>query len=210
MRERLQVHPAVERISTPLAEMFRVRGFLNRRDCRDIVKVINRRAQPSDLYESTYREGFRTSFTHHFDTRDPLTRSIDLYVSDLLGIDDHFSERMQGQRYQVGQEFKHHYDYMHVGERYWQSEAQRGGQRTWTAMICLHAPREGGETDFPKLGLRIAPEVGSLLIWNNMTPDGRPNLNTLHAGLPIKRGVKHVITKWYRENPWRLINNDLH
>ena len=73
-------------------------------------------------------------------------------------------------------------------------------------MICLHAPREGGETDFPKLGLQFRPRVGTLLVWNNMTPDGRPNPKTLHAGMPVKRGIKHIITKWYRQEPWRLLN----
>lgn len=208
-RRRLLAHPKVRRIDTDLAEIFQVPGFLKRRDCREIVRVINSEAQPSSLFEGTYRDAFRTSCTHHFDSKDPLTRSIDLYVSDLLGIDDNYSERIQGQRYQVGQEFKHHYDYLHVGERYWSNEAERGGQRTWTAMICLHAPREGGETDFPKLGLRIAPEVGMLTLWNNMTPEGRPNHNTLHSGMPVVRGIKHIITKWYREDPWRLLNNDL-
>ena len=206
VRERLARHPGVAQIRTDGVDMFQVDGFLKRRDCREIVKVINSRAVPSTLYRGSEREGFRTSFTHHFERNDPLTRSVELYISDLLGIDDNFSEPMQGQRYQTGQEFKHHFDYFHVGEGYWLEEAARGGQRTWTAMICLHEPREGGETDFPKLDLKLKPQVGTLFIWNNMAPDGTPNSKTLHAGMPVIKGIKHIITKWYRQEPWRLLN----
>jgi len=206
VRAQLDRNPQVERIPVEGAEMYRVPRFLTRKDCREITRVINQRAVPSTLYRGADREGFRTSFTHHFDRDDPLTRSVEEYISDLMAIDDNYSEPMQGQRYQVGQEFKHHHDYFHIGEGYWQQEAGRGGQRTWTAMICLHEAKEGGETDFPHLDLRFKPTVGEVLIWNNMRPDGTPNAKTLHAGMPVKRGIKHVITKWYRQEPWRLLN----
>ncbi|WP_086617127.1 hypothetical protein [Erythrobacter tepidarius] len=83
---------------------------------------------------------------------------------------------------------KHHFDYMQPGTRLWQREGPRGGQRTWTAMVCLNQPAEGGETDFCKLGLRFGLPTGAMLVWNNMTPDGHPNTLTCHAGLPIRRG----------------------
>ena len=73
-------------------------------------------------------------------------------------------------------------------------------------MLTLNEPREGGETDFPKLGLCLKPRQGRLLLWNNMLPDGRPNPNTLHAGLPVERGIKHIVTMWFRQEPWRLLN----
>ncbi|MET4131553.1 hypothetical protein ABIE62_000665 [Porphyrobacter sp. MBR-155] len=51
---------------------------------------------------------------------------------------------------------------------------------------------------FSALGIEITPQPGVLLIWNNALPDGCPNDATLHAGLPVERGAKYVITKWYR------------
>ena len=33
-------------------------------------------------------------------------------------------------------------------------------------------------------------------------PEGEPNLMTMHAGTPVVRGTKYVITKWYRTRPW--------
>lgn len=205
VRRRLSAHPQVEQVCSEGAEIFLVNGFLKRRDCKDLVEAINRHAAPSTLYRGTERENFRTSFTHHFANDDPLPQSCEQYIADLLGIDLIFSERMQGQRYTAGQEFKHHWDFMQTDSAYWEDERRRGGQRTWTAMVCLNQPADGGETDFCELGLRFRLPTGALLVWNNMTPEGYPNTRTRHAGLPVRRGVKHVITKWFRQEPCRLL-----
>ena len=66
-------------------------------------------------------------------------------------------------------------------------------------MIYLAEPEAGGGTRFPLLDLEIEPVMGRLLVWNNMMPDGSPNPWTLHAGLPVERGFKYIVTKWYRE-----------
>ena len=60
----------------------------------------------------------------------------------------------------------------------------------------------GGETMFPRLDVMIPPRRGTLLIWNNMSANGQPNGETVHAARPVERGVKYVLTKWYRERPW--------
>jgi prolyl 4-hydroxylase len=111
---------------------------------------------------------------------------------------------MQGQRYLAGQQFKHHYDYFTLTEGYWQQERRRGGQRSWTAMVFLNEPEAGGATDFPALGVALQPEAGAVAVWNNMARDGQPNPNTLHAGMPVERGEKYVITQWFRLEPWTL------
>jgi len=41
-----------------------------------------------------------------------------------------------------------------------------------------------------------------LLMWNNMRPDGSPNLLTVHEGMPVVRGKKYIVTKWFREANW--------
>jgi hypothetical protein len=55
---------------------------------------------------------------------------------------------------------------------------------------------------------RAAP--GALLIWNNADPDGVPNPWTIHAGMPVVRGVKYIITKWYRTRRVVLSSADGH
>ena len=68
--------------------------------------------------------------------------------------------------------------------------------------VYLNTPGAGGATRFKTIDRTIPPERGKLLCWNNLLPDGRPNGATLHQGMKVRRGVKYIITKWYRERPW--------
>ena len=70
-------------------------------------------------------------------------------------------------------------------------------------MIYLNEPDAGGGTRFKHIGKTFQPESGKLLTWNNRLIDGRVNPATLHHGMKVRKGVKYVITKWYRERPWR-------
>ena len=70
-------------------------------------------------------------------------------------------------------------------------------------MVYLNQVDAGGETEFPNLGLTIAPEPGTLITWNNMDHHGRPNIDTRHAALPVRAGHKYVITQWYRQAEWK-------
>ena len=69
-------------------------------------------------------------------------------------------------------------------------------------MIYLDAPEAGGATVFPHLDIEVVPKVGRLLAWNNMARDGSPNSWTIHEGCAVEAGIKHIVTKWYRERPW--------
>jgi len=123
-------------------------------------------------------------------------------VDSTLGLKAPLGEAIQGQRYTPGQEFKPHQDYFHVEQEYWKEERKRGGQRSWTAMAFINQVKSGGATEFPNLGLKVAPQPGVLLVWNNSLPDGTPNEDTLHAGTPVVEGAKYVFTKWYRTRKW--------
>jgi prolyl 4-hydroxylase len=50
--------------------------------------------------------------------------------------------------------------------------------------------------------VRFRPRRGLLLAWNNMAPDGKANPATLHEGMPVVKGVKYIVTKWFREGRW--------
>ncbi len=69
-------------------------------------------------------------------------------------------------------------------------------------MAFLNSVAEGGHTDFSEIGASIEPKPGVLLIWNNARPDGTPNEATLHAGTPVIKGEKYILTKWYRTRKW--------
>jgi prolyl 4-hydroxylase len=204
--KRLNANPLVQQVDHPDAQLYVYQGFLGKADCKTLIAKIDADAVPSTLYKGTEQAGFRTSYSCHLNRWDAFIAKIEARMSDVLGIDNSYAETMQGQRYQVGQEFKAHHDFFHPSQSYWLQEGPAGGQRSWTAMIFLNEPEEGGTTEFPHLGLGVRPQAGMMLIWNNMNLDGSLNYKTLHTGTPVTRGVKHVITKWYRQNNWLELN----
>jgi prolyl 4-hydroxylase len=198
----LESNPLVQKVDAPGIQLYVYQGFLGKKDCRMLIGKIDKEAVPSTLYKGTDQPGFRTSYSCHLNRWDPEVGRIEVRMSDTMGIHNDFAETMQGQRYQMGQEFKAHHDFFHPSESYWQQESIAGGQRSWTAMIFLNEPEEGGTTEFPNLGIGVRPQTGMMLIWNNMTPEGKPNYKSLHTGTPVTKGSKHIITKWYRQNNW--------
>lgn len=203
VRRRLDADPQAYRIDTDVAEIYAFGDFLGASECERLCLMIDLVARPSTLHEQAYASGFRTSYSGDLDRSDPFVMGISRRIDDLLGIEPAYGEAIQGQRYLPGQQFKPHNDWFYTSEKYWQLERKRGGQRSWTAMAFLNAVEEGGETHFTEVGINIEPRPGVLLVWNNALPDGTPNEGTIHAGTPVVRGAKYVITKWYRTRQWR-------
>lgn len=65
-------------------------------------------------------------------------------------------------------------------------------------MIYLNDVEEGGHTCFTEIDVAIKPSRGTAVFWNNLNRDGTVNENTKHAGLPVIKGEKVIITKWFR------------
>jgi prolyl 4-hydroxylase len=204
--KRLMANSLVQEVTAPGIQLFIYQGFLGPKDCKMLIRKIDAAAVPSTLYKGTEQPGFRTSSSCHLNRWDADIARIETRMSDTLGIENDYAETMQGQRYYVGQEFKAHHDFFHPSQTYWEGEGPTGGQRSWTAMIFLNEPEEGGATEFPNLGLGVRPQAGMMLIWNNMNTDGTLNYKSLHTGTPVVKGEKHIITKWYRQNNWLEIN----
>jgi prolyl 4-hydroxylase len=202
VRQRLAADPTVYRVPVERAEIFAVAAFLSSDECSHLIAAIDEVARPSDVYHSVEQTQFRTSYSGDLDARDSFVRMIERRLGDLTGLDLAWGETIQGQRYHPGQEFRAHYDWFDIEAAYWHDERDVGGQRSWTGMVYLNDVEEGGVTEFPLLDIRIEPQAGALILWNNALPDGRPNPDVLHAALPVTRGVKYIITKWFRAREW--------
>jgi prolyl 4-hydroxylase len=200
--DRLQANPQAFQVPASNLDMFTVRDFLTAEECEGLMRLIDEGKQPSTVLGVSEDPEYRTSESCNLDPKDPLVRQVEDKITDLMGIAPGHGETIQGQRYDVGQQFKQHHDFFYTSEDYWEREDKRGGQRTWTAMMFLNRPEAGGQTFFEKAGVRITPRAGNLLTWNNLDPGGEPNLASLHQGMPVEAGVKYIITKWFRERRW--------
>lgn len=198
---RLTVDPRAIQVPEKRVELFFVREFLGPSECAAICELIDQERRPSTIADSNGQEAFRTSETCDLDDNHPLVSSVNNTLSELTGIPEGLGEPIQGQRYAVGQEFKPHTDTFNPGGPDFYEHCADMGQRTWTAMLFLNEPEAGGATRFKTLKKNFQPETGKLLLWNNLKPDGRPNNSTLHQGMPVRKGTKYIITKWYRQLP---------
>jgi hypothetical protein len=105
-------------------------------------------------------------------------------------------------RYTPGQEYRPHRDYLPPAQVVPVS-AGGPGQRKATVIAYLNGVAAGGLTQFPLLNLVVPPRPGSLLAFENLDRDGKPEPLTMHAGLPVEAGVKWICTLWIREAPFR-------
>jgi prolyl 4-hydroxylase len=201
--QRLLGRSGVQRVPAPQIELFVLRGFLNEPECAALMAMIDADRRPSTIADANGDDAFRTSETCDLDHAQPLVAALDARLADLSGIDPALGEPIQGQHYGEGQEFKPHTDYFEPGGADYERYCNVAGQRTWTIMIYLNAVPAGGATRFKHIAKTIQPEAGKLLAWNNRTLEGGVNAATLHHGMKVRKGAKYVITKWYRERPWR-------
>ena len=199
--QRLAAAPGVQRVPSRELELFIIKRFLDPAMCAALIERIDAKRRPSEIADDLGIANYRTSETCDFDPADPVVAEVDRRIGALLGLPLSHGEVLQGQRYAPGQEFKPHTDTFEPGGYDYYLHTAAMGQRTWTAMVYLNEPDEGGATRFKTIGKTVQPEQGKLLAWNNLLPDGTPNPATLHQGMKVRRGTKYVLTKWFREQP---------
>lgn len=200
---RLGATPGVRRVPNRDIELFILREFVTGHECAALIDLIDEHRRPSTIADDQGIARFRTSETCDLDPSQLLVADITGRMAALIGIEPSHAEPIQGQRYAPGQEFRPHTDTFNPGSADYYLHCAEAGQRTWTAMIYLNKPEDGGATRFKLIGKTIQPEAGTLLAWNNLLADGSPNPATLHQGMKVRRGVKYILTLWFRERPLR-------
>lgn len=200
--DHLLAFPGTRRVPSDRIALFSLRHFLTPAECAGLIAQIDAGRRPSTIADANGDNYFRTSETCDLDHADPLVIVLNAKLAWISGIDPAYGEPLQGQRYDIGQEFKAHTDYFEPDGPDFAKYCTTSGQRTWTFMIYLCNVSAGGGTRFPELGRTFQPEPGTLLAWNNRLADGSGNPATLHHGMPVRKGAKYVITRWYRERPW--------
>lgn len=189
-----------QQVLTKKLQLYTVDNFLSDKECDAVVRLMRKHLRPSTITVKSPDKYFRTSSTCDLSLlKSKFVKDLDKKIAEAIGIRLAYSEGIQAQHYEVGQEFKKHTDFFEPGTKEYMENASRTGNRTWTFMIYLNTVPKGGETKFFNIDYAIAAEKGKAVIWNNLYPDGCVNYDTLHAGLPVKEGHKDIVTKWFRE-----------
>jgi prolyl 4-hydroxylase len=190
----------LRKVETDQLDIYTLDDCLSAQQCDRLVALINHHLRPSTVTIEGNDKLFRTSKTCDLSLlRSPFAVGIDEKIAKTIGIRPAYSEGIQAQRYDVGQQFKAHTDYFEPGTPEYAKFGGHRGNRTWTFMVYLNEGMGGGGTKFFAIDHTFIPKKGQAVIWNNLNPDGTPNSATLHSGEPVTAGHKMIITKWFRE-----------
>lgn len=197
-----RIIPIAVWMDSPLVVVFD--NVLSAEECELLIMMSKDRMQRSTILDvATGGDNVdvsRTSsgmFFEHGET--PLLVQIEKRMAELLNWPNASTEGLQMLRYEVGEEYRPHYDFFEPTDPGSVKSLAIGGQRTGTLLLYLSEVEEGGETHFPNLNLRVAPRVGSAVYFEYHNYFHQLDRRSLHAGLPVVRGTKWVATKWLRE-----------
>jgi prolyl 4-hydroxylase len=126
---------------------------------------------------------------------DEVAKRVSARIENVTGIPERNAEYLQLLRYEPGQFYKTHHDYIsHDIE--WPA-----GVRTLTFFLYLNDVDAGGGTEFPILGFTIQPKKGRAVIWPSVLNED-PNAmdaRTDHGALPVEEGIKYGANAWIHQ-----------
>jgi predicted 2-oxoglutarate/Fe(II)-dependent dioxygenase YbiX len=102
--------------------------------------------------------------------------------------------------YALGQDIKPHYDRLNDGIGDYARSGYKG-DRIATFLLYLNDDFDGGELEFPLVGQRFKGKAGDALYFAHVDQAGGRERLSLHAGLPILRGEKYVLSQWIHDRP---------
>lgn len=112
-------------------------------------------------------------------------------LARLTGTELAAGEPMTILRYGPGQEYRPHFDVL----------PNEVNQRQLTVLVYLNHGYDGGATRFEKSGLEFVGRTGDAIAFRNTLPNGSPDPQSCHSGLPVASGRKWLATRWIRSRP---------
>ncbi len=182
----------------------RILGFATAAECRWLIELgcgnmrrasVYRRDAPG-YTESASRTNAEADFT--FWQADLVLALVRDRIAACIGAGTAFFEVTKLLRYEPGQQFSLHGDFQEPATPALARELEQRGQRVMTFLVYLNDDYAGGETEFPKVGLRIRGGRGDALFFVNADAGGNPDRRTVHAGLPPSSGIKWLLSQWVR------------
>ena len=170
-------------------------GLFSAAECRYLQLLAQPWLEPAMIYATT-GEGMRDPHRDSDNmviapmTEDLVVQAINHCIASASGTQVSWGEPLHVLRYAPGQQYRPHHDAHSFGP-----VEQR---RVATALLYLNDSYEGGETNFPALGITVRGGLGDLLIFHNLDAGQMPDPRMIHAGLPITAGEKWLATRWIR------------
>ncbi len=181
----------ITRLEEPLIAV--LGNVLSHEECDELIRLSKDRIQRSKIGNTREVNELRTSSSVFLqeDENDVVSR-IEKRISQVMTIPLEHGEGLQILNYEIGQEYKSHFDYFSSENRV------VNNPRISTLIMYLNDVEEGGETYFPKLNFSVSPQKGTAVYFEYFYNDCALNELTLHGGAPVIVGDKWAATQWMR------------
>jgi len=127
--------------------------------------------------------------------KDPIATNVANRLTELTMINENNSEYLQLLRYEPGQFYEDHHDY--IGH----NRNNQQGVRILTSYLYLNDVEAGGGTKFTRLNITVMPKRGRALFWPSVHDDSphKKDGRTNHQALPVEAGIKFGANGWYHQ-----------
>ena len=175
-------------------------AFLTPGECRYLIELATPRLQASLVVDPRsgrqIQDPIRTARAAAFPLvfEDPVLHAINRRIAAATGTAWAQGEPAQVLCYRPGEEYRLHSDALPPGL----------DQRVMTFLVALNRDYEGGETQFPAIDLAWRGRTGDALLFDNVDAAGALDPAARHAGSPVRRGTKFLLSRWIREHPLDL------
>nr|WP_246942872.1 2OG-Fe(II) oxygenase [Bacillus pinisoli] len=168
-------------------------NVLSDEECDELIRLSQDRMERSKVGSVRAVNELRTSSSVFLpeDESDVVTR-VEKRISQIMNIPVEHGEGLQILNYQIGQEYKAHFDFFTSASKVVKNP------RISTMVMYLNDVEEGGETYFPELKLYVSPQKGMAVYFEYFYDDQTLNDLTLHGGAPVIVGDKWAATQWMR------------
>jgi prolyl 4-hydroxylase len=190
------------RITQPMVAV--LDDFMSKEECDELVQLSRAKLQRSTIVDPATGqdrviEDRKSSGTFFALNENPLVARLDQRISDVMRWPVENGEGIQILNYQIGGEYKNHFDYFPPDDPGSAVHLAKGGQRVSTLVMYLNDVEQGGETIFPSIHLSVTPKKGSAVYFEYCNDLGQVDSMSLHGGVPVIAGEKWIATKWMRQ-----------
>ncbi len=178
--------------------------LLSAEECDELIRLSRIKLQRSTIVDpATGKEAVIEERTSHgaFFTKNETVfiATLEKRIAATMHWPAENGEGLQILNYQVGGEYKPHYDYFPPADPGSAVHLATGGQRVSTLVIYLNDVEAAGETQFPEVGLSVIPKKGAAVYFEYCNSKGQVDPLSLHCGVPVAVGEKWIATKWMRQ-----------
>lgn len=179
-------------------------GFMSRTECSRMIARVQDKMKRADVFDPSTggsmvaKERSNSKYEMGLTEMDLPFLLLHARMSAIIGLPANYFEPTNFLHYKPGEQFTQHYDFLDNSSPGLIADMQARGQRVVTFLVYLNEGYDGGETDFPRVNYRFKGKTGDALMFGNVGPNGAPDLQTLHAGLPPTSGEKWLLSQWVR------------